>query len=137
MLFRGVREGERYLKEAKTLMLPTGVAETACAAGCTIAFEDAERKLYGIQLELERNDPEGTTILMNFSCDICGCTAWWTTNAAREQAEAVLAKAAAEGPASAMESASGSPAKAMRRWRKASGAAESPEKVVTAVRRDP
>ena len=97
MLFRGVREGERYLKEAKTLMLPTGVAETACAAGCTIAFEDAERKLYGIQLELERNDPEGTTILMNFACDICGCTAWWTTNAAREQAEAVLAKAAAEG----------------------------------------
>ena len=96
-LFAGVREGERYLKEAKTLMLPTGVAETACAAGCTMAFEDAERKQYGVQFELERNDPEGTTILMNFACGICGCTAWWTTDAALEQAEAVLAAAAAEG----------------------------------------
>ena len=96
-LFAGVREGERYLKEAKTLMLPTGVAETACAAGCTMAFEDAGRKQYGVQFELERNDPEGTTILMNFACGICGCTAWWTTDAAREQAEAVLAAAAAEG----------------------------------------
>ena len=96
-LFAGVREGERYLKEAKTLMLPTGVAETACAAGCTMAFEDAERKQYGVQFELERNDPEGTTILMNFACGICGCTAWWTTDAAREQAEVVLARAAAEG----------------------------------------
>ena len=96
-LFAGVREGERYLKEAKTLMLPTGVAETACAAGCTMAFEDAERKQYGVQFELERNDPEGTTILMNFACGICGCTAWWTTDAALEQAEAVLAAVAAEG----------------------------------------
>lgn len=96
-LFAGVREGERYLKEAKTLMLPTGVAETACAAGCTMAFEDAERKQYGVQFELERNDPEGTTILMNFAQGICGCTAWWTTDAAREQAEAVLARAAADG----------------------------------------
>ena len=96
-LFAGVREGERYLKEAKTLMLPTGVGETACAAGCTMAFEDAERKQYGVQFELERNDPEGTTILMNFACGICGCTAWWTTDAALEQAEAVLAAAAAEG----------------------------------------
>lgn len=96
-LFAGVREGERYLKEAKTLMLPTGVAETACAAGCTMAFEDAERKQYGVQFELERNDPEGTTILMNFAQGICGCTGWWTTEAAREQAEAVLARAAAEG----------------------------------------
>lgn len=97
VLFAGVREGERYLKEAKTLMLPTGVAETACAAGCTMAFEDAERKQYGVQFELERNDPEGTTILMNFACGICGCTAWWTTDAALEQAEAVLAAVAAEG----------------------------------------
>ena len=31
-LFAGVREGERYLKEAKTLMLPTGVAAQAGSA---------------------------------------------------------------------------------------------------------
>lgn len=96
-LFAGVREGERYLKEAKTLMLPTGVAETACAAGCTMAFEDAQKRQYGVQFELERNDPESTTILMNFAHGICGCTPWWTIDAAREQAEAVLAAAAAQG----------------------------------------
>lgn len=96
-LFAGVREGERYLKEAKTLMLPTGVAETACAAGCTMAFEDAQKRQYGVQFELERNDPESTTILMNFAHGICGCTPWWTIDAAREQAEDVLAAAAAQG----------------------------------------
>lgn len=96
-LFAGVREGERYLKEALTLMLPTGVNETACAAGCTVAFEDTEKKQYGVQFELERNDPEGSTILMNFARDICGCSAWWTLDAALKQAEAVLADAAAQG----------------------------------------
>lgn len=96
-LFAGVREGERYLKQAQTLMLPIGVTETASAAGCTMAFEDREKKQYGVQFELERNDPEGTTILMNFARGICGCSAWWTIDAAREQAEAVLADAAAQG----------------------------------------
>ena len=96
-LFAGVREGERYLTEAKTLMLPTGVTETACAAGCTVAFEDAQKKQYGIQFEPERNDPESTIMLTNFACGICGCTSWWSLDAAREQAEAVLAEAAAQG----------------------------------------
>ncbi|MGN0775773.1 MAG: hypothetical protein ACI4MM_03750 [Candidatus Ventricola sp.] len=96
-LFAGVREGERYLKQAQTMMLPTGVTETACAAGCTIAFEDAEKKQYGVQFELERNDPEGSAILMNFARGICGCTAWWTIDAAREQAETMLSHAAAQG----------------------------------------
>ncbi|MGN0772497.1 MAG: hypothetical protein ACI4MP_01730 [Candidatus Ventricola sp.] len=96
-LFAGVREGERYIRQAHTLMLPTGVTETASAAGCAIAFEDTEKKQYGVQFELERNDPEGTTILMNFARDICGCSAWWTIDAAREQAEAALSRAAAQG----------------------------------------
>ncbi|MGN0992019.1 MAG: hypothetical protein ACI4O4_11215 [Candidatus Ventricola sp.] len=96
-LFAGVREGERYLKHAQTMMLPAGVTETASAAGCTIAFEDAEKKQYGVQFELERNDPEGTTILMNFARGICGCTAWWTIDAAREHAEAILSQAAEKG----------------------------------------
>lgn len=96
-LFAGMREGERYLKQARTLMLPIGVAETANAAGCTIAFEDAQKRQYGVQLELERNDPEGTTLLMNFARGICGCSGWWTVDAARKQAEDVLKGAAAQG----------------------------------------
>ena len=96
-LFAGVREGERYMQEARTLMLPTGVRETARAAGCTIAFEDANRRCYGVQFELERNDPDGSTILLNFAGSICACASWWTPDAALKQAQAVLADTAARG----------------------------------------
>lgn len=96
-LFAHVREGERYLKQVKTLMLPTGVRGTASAAGCTIAFELPEKRQYGVQFELERNDPDGSTILMNFARNICGCSAWWTIDAARACAEHRLAEAAQEG----------------------------------------
>lgn len=93
-LFTGVAGGERYIEEAFTLMLPTNVREIAGAGGCTIAFEDEERLRYGIQFELERNDPEGSAILMNFVRDICGSTPWWSEERALEQARKSLEKAA-------------------------------------------
>jgi len=96
-LFAGVADGERYFKEAHTLMLPAELQETARAAGCTIAYEHTEKKQYGVQFELERNDPEGTAILLNFALNICGCEAWWTIDAALEQAQKQLEAAAAEG----------------------------------------
>lgn len=97
MLFTGLGEGERYIRQAQTLMLPTGVKEIAEAAGCTIAFEDTEKKQYGVQFELERNDPEGSTILLNFVRDICGCSEWWTMDAALEKAQGMLEQTAAQG----------------------------------------
>lgn len=96
-LFTGIADGERFYACARTLMLPADVVETANAAGCTIAFEDKERKLYGIQFELERNDPEGSAVLMNFVIDICGCPCTWTLENALAQAEGVLAEASAKG----------------------------------------
>jgi len=96
-LFTGIADGERYIQEARTLMLPPDVLETACAGGCTIAFEHAEKKQYGVQFELERNDPEGTAILFNFARGICGCSEWWTPDAALEQAQQLLEEAAAQG----------------------------------------
>lgn len=96
-LFAGIADGERYINEAHTLMLPPEVQETARAAGCTIAFEHTEKKQYGVQFELERNDPEGTAIILNFAQQICGCDAWWTIDAALEQAQKHLEDAAAEG----------------------------------------
>lgn len=96
-LFTGIGDGERYYTQAQTLMLPADVAETACAAGCTIAFEDKEKRLYGVQFDLERNDPEGSAILMNFVIDICGCPSTWTLENALAQAEQTLAQAAAQG----------------------------------------
>jgi len=96
-LFAGVADGERYIKEAHTLMLPPDVQETARAGGCTIAFEYAEKKQYGVQFELERNDPEGTAIILNFALGICGCETWWTLDTALEQAQNRLKAAAADG----------------------------------------
>lgn len=96
-LFTGICDGERFFEEAKTLMLPADVAQTACAGSCTIAFEDAQKKRYGVQFDLERNDPNGSAMLMNFVVDICGCSCTWTLEGALSQAEDMLTQAAAKG----------------------------------------
>ena len=96
-LFRGLSSGERYIKEALMLMLPPDVQMSASAGGCTLAFERADRKQYGVQFELERNDPEGAAILKNFALEICGCAPWWTLDAALEEARRTLQEAAEQG----------------------------------------
>jgi len=96
-LFAGIADGERYIKEARTLMLPPDVRETARAGGCTIAFECEEKKQYGVQFELERNDPEGTAILLNFAQQICECGMDWTLDTALEQAKSRLEEAVKAG----------------------------------------
>ena len=93
-IFQGIGNGERYREEALTLMLPTNVHEIAAAAGCTVAFEDEDKLRYGVQFELERNDPDGTAILTNFVRDVCGSTPWWSEERALEQACDVLGQAA-------------------------------------------
>ena len=97
LLFTGLEDGERFFKEVMTLMLPLDVQMIASASGCTIAFENTQKQQYGIQFELERNDPEGTAVLKNFARDICGCSAWWTQEAYRKEAEIMLTHAAADG----------------------------------------
>lgn len=96
-LFAGLSSGERYIEEAQTMMLPSDVQMTANAAGCTIAYEHTQKKQYGIQFELERNDPESSAILTAFVRDVCGCEAWWTLDAVCEDAQGRLCEAAARG----------------------------------------
>ena len=96
-LFTGIGDGERFFEAAQTLMLPADLTQTADAGGCTIAFEDAQKKRYGVQFDLERNDPDGSVILTNFVMDICGCQNTWTLENALAEAEQTLAKAAAQG----------------------------------------
>lgn len=97
VLFAGLSNGERYVEEAQTIMLPPDVQMTASAAGCTIAYEHTQKKQYGVQFELERNDPDSSAILMTFARDICGCTAWRTAEAVCEEALEVLRAAADKG----------------------------------------
>lgn len=96
-LFADVANGERYFSEAMTLMLPADVQMIASAGGCTIAFQNAEKKQYGVQFALERNDPEGSAILKNFARDICGCTAWWSEETYQQLATRGLRDAAKRG----------------------------------------
>ena len=96
-LFTGIGDSERYFGQAQTLMLPADVVETASAGGCTVAFEDAEHKHYGVQFDLERNDPEGSQILTNFVLDICGCRRTWTLESALDRAQRMLSQAADRG----------------------------------------
>ncbi len=96
-IFMNVTGSERYLKETMTLMLPPNVEEIARAGGCTIAFQNAEKRQYGLQFELERNDPDGSAILKNFARDICGCNPWWTEEAITQETEHILSDAAARG----------------------------------------
>lgn len=95
-LFEGL-SGERYIEEALMLMLPPDVQMSASAGGCTIAFEIPAKKQYGVQFELERNDPDGTAMLKNFALHICGCEAWWSIEAAMREAESLIAAEAEKG----------------------------------------
>lgn len=97
MLFSGLSSGERYIEEAQTMMLPPDVQMIASAGGCTIAYEHTQKKQYGIQFELERNDPESSAILTAFVRDVCECDAWWTQDAVCEEAQSGLRDAAASG----------------------------------------
>lgn len=96
-LFAGVTGGERVVGEMMTLMLPPDVRMTASAGGCTAAFEHVKKRQYGIQFELERNDPDGTTILRNFACDICGCATSWSVEKAMQTEQTLLEAVAQEG----------------------------------------
>ena len=96
-LFTGVEDGERYIRETQTLMLPASLRMTASGGGCTIAYEDEERGRYGIQFEPERNDPAWSAILENFLFGICGCKPWYTIEAAVARSMEMLESRAAEG----------------------------------------
>ena len=106
-LFSGVEDGERPIREAQTLMLPASVTLAASGGGCTVAFQDESRALYGIQFELERNDPTAGAILSNFLFPICGCSAWYTVEAAVAQGMETLEERAAQGGRAIMAASGG------------------------------
>ena len=75
--------------------IPAGFKNIAHTDNCpNAAFENAEKKLYGIQLHPEVNHTEnGSRILHNFLYEICGCTGDWTMeNFAETQNKAIREK---------------------------------------------
>ena len=80
-LLRNVENGERLLPCAREMRLPSQVNPLCRAQETVIGFAHDSLPLYGMQFEVEQNDPEGAMILRNFAFNICGCTAWWNESA--------------------------------------------------------
>ena len=77
--------------------VPQGFCVTATTATCpAAAFEDAERKIYGVQFHTEVNHTrEGDKILHNFLYSVCRATGDWTmSNFVAEQVERLKEKLA-------------------------------------------
>jgi GMP synthase (glutamine-hydrolysing) len=79
--------------------LPDGFRITAKTADAVNAFENAARKIYGVQFHPEvAHTPLGAQILRNFLFDICGCQGDWTPAAAIEdQVERIRARVGEKG----------------------------------------
>ena len=77
-LFDGIPSCERFVRRIHALELSEGMTAIAHADGYAAAFALEKKRIYGLQFDVEPNDPEGLTILNNFLIDICGCERTWS-----------------------------------------------------------
>lgn len=81
ILFKGMEDGDRMIRNLRSMMLP-GTANAICTCeGKAIGFAHNQKPLFGFQTEVEQSDTELSQILHNFAVDICGCTTWWDDDA--------------------------------------------------------
>ena len=86
-LFAGVEDSERYLPACRTMQITWGGAmPIAVTDAGVLGFRDAERPVYALAFQAERNDLCGTQLLLNFCHGVCGCTLWWSNQAFVERA---------------------------------------------------
>ena len=98
-LLRDVEDGERLLSCARVLRLPADVKPLCRAQETVIGFAHESLPLYGMQFQVEQNDPEGAMLLRNFAFNICGCTAWWDEDAFVNRATEEISRVTKEGRA--------------------------------------
>ena len=81
-LFENVPMSERFFADGHALELGENWRSTgALKNGMTVAFAHQSLPLYGLQFDVEVNDPDGWYILNNFATKICGCEADWEMTA--------------------------------------------------------
>lgn len=99
-IFGGIEDGERYLHACRHMTLPEDQA-LPCAEtdGGVLGFRVHQRDVWGLALQLERNDPGGTLLLMNFCRDVCGASEWWNSQTFIELAKEAISQAAGDGDA--------------------------------------
>lgn len=98
-LLSGVEDGERMLPCAREFLLPQEAVPLCVAQETVIGFAHTRLPLYGLQIQLEQNDPDGSLILRNFALNICGCTAWWDEDAFATRAIEEIRRTVGEGRA--------------------------------------
>ncbi len=98
-LFEGVDAGERWIARADSYALPERFRIVAQGDGVGVGYADEQARQYLLQLQIERNDPDGMAILLNFARSVCGCTPWWTTESFIASAETGLRAALGDGRA--------------------------------------
>lgn len=92
-LFTGISGGERVLNNLCDLSLPEGATPIATAKERNIGFA-AQGRLYAVQYDIERNDPDSLLILHNFASRICGMEPIWDADfIIREAVEEIQNKA--------------------------------------------
>ncbi len=96
VLFKGLPEKQIGLMSHtdRISILPEGFRATAKTQNCPIAaFENGERRLYGVQFHPEvENTPNGTEIIRNFLYDVCGAVGDYDLRDYEERAIAAVQK---------------------------------------------
>ena len=78
-LFSGLNQCDRFFERLDEFVFPENYLSLATTQnGFTPAFGNPEKKIYGVQFNVETNDPEGLQILENFAEGVCGCERSWT-----------------------------------------------------------
>ncbi len=98
-LFEEVTEGERMMTFVRPLSLEEGLTPAAFTGDAVIGFVHTEKRLYGLQFQVEQNDPDGIMILANFAMKVCGCTPWWDSAAFIQRAVDEIRRVVGEGTA--------------------------------------
>ena len=98
-LFEEVAEGERMMAFVRSLTLAEGMTPAAFAREAVIGFAHPKKRVYGLQFQVEQNDPDGIQILANFALKVCGCTPWWDSTAFIQRAVEEIRRVVGEGMA--------------------------------------
>ena len=100
-LFENIASSRRMISGVMPLRLPDGISVIArmTDSGLPYAFSCGERKRFGALMELEPNDPDSVSFLLNFAQRICGCTAWWDEDALVSKTVGEIRRLAGDGNA--------------------------------------
>lgn len=80
-LMEGLDQGERLVQCGKEMALSPDTRPICRSQEIILGFAHENLPLFGVQFQVEQNDPEGSMMLRNFALQICGCTTWWDEDA--------------------------------------------------------